>query len=177
MSARVFIGLGSNLAEPAQQLKTALSWFDQHSAIAVQQCSPIYQSPALQLPGATAPAPDYLNAVVEIGTELAAEPLLSLLKQQEAAQGRDFAAQRWSSRPLDLDILWFAGQEYASDTLSLPHPGIAERDFVLLPWHDIAPNIRIPRLGTVADCLISLTQQSGELTARRIAQHIDELCV
>lgn len=167
--AEVWLGLGSNLAQPARQLAMALAWLQNHSQISLQSVSPIYQSPALVLPGQDAKlSPDYLNVVACVTTALAPLELLAQIKQQEQSQGRDLKAERWSARPIDIDILMIGELCIKSPTLTVPHEGIAERDFVLLPWQDLAANTVIPKLGTVADCATALQ----EITAVRIADPI-----
>lgn len=172
----VFLGLGSNLAEPAEQLRQACEWLQQQPQITLCQQSAIYQSPALLLPEQLAEpdaeaVSDYLNMVVEIETSLSAESLLDAIKQQEQQQGRDLGARRWSSRPLDIDILLYGQRCIRTERLTVPHIGIAERDFVLLPWRDISPNTLIPELGTVADCASAL----GVVSAIKVADSLFEL--
>lgn len=169
---QVWLGLGSNLADPVKQLALALTFFRQHSAIDLLAVSPVYQSPAMVLPEQNpAEVPDYLNLVVQIATDLAPDALLAALKSQERQQGRNLSAQRWSSRPIDLDILVYGSLVLSTAQLVLPHPGIASRDFVLLPWQDVAPNTVIPELGTVADCAAALPETS----AKRVADSVTEL--
>jgi 2-amino-4-hydroxy-6-hydroxymethyldihydropteridine diphosphokinase len=176
----VFLGLGSNLAVPVEQLRQACEWLQKHPQITLCQQSAIYQSPAMLLPESltaqlaepTAEAvSDYLNMVVEIETSLSAESLLDAIKQQEQLQGRDLGARRWSSRPLDIDILLYGQQCIRTERLTVPHIGIAERDFVLLPWRDISPNTVIPELGTVADCASAL----GETSAVKVADSLSDI--
>lgn len=167
----VWLGLGSNQSNPAAQLQTAIHWLRSQPSLVVRQISSIYKSPAMQLPGQNAVLPDYLNIVVALDCELSAQQLLAALKQQEQRQGRDLGAERWSSRCLDMDILMFGQALIQTESLTVPHIGIAERDFVLLPWCEISPNTRIPQLSTVADC----AQQLGRVTAIKIAQSLDEL--
>lgn len=169
---QAWLGLGSNLATPAKQLRAALNFLQQHAHIDLLAVSPVYQSPAMVLPGQTAAeVPDYLNLVVQISTDLEPHELLLALKAQEQQQGRNLAAARWSSRPIDLDILSIDSVTLSSPQLSLPHPGIAARDFVLLPWQDLSANTVIPQLGTVADCAAALQEKS----AKRIADNLTEL--
>lgn len=170
--AEVWLGLGSNLAQPARQLATALAWLHKHPKITFQSVSPIYQSPAMLLPGQNANlAPDYLNAVACVTTGLEPLDLLAQIKAQEQRQGRNLQAERWSSRPIDIDILMIDSLCMNSPELTVPHLGIAERDFVLLPWQDLAANTVIPKLGTVADCAAALQ----EITAVRVADQISDI--
>lgn len=165
MATQVYLGLGSNLAEPISQLRQAIAWLGAHDQIELLAQSPVYQSPALVLPGADASGtPDYLNMVVEVTTELSADDLLTAIKQQEAQQGRDVGAKRWSSRPIDVDILTYGQSRINTPQLTVPHAGISARDFVLLPWRDLAAETVIPTLGTVADCAAAL----GGVSAKKI---------
>ena len=153
----VFLGLGSNLGPPAKQLATALKALDDLPEFCLEKISPLYQSPAMLLPGQSPDGePDYLNLVVQAQCGYSAQGLLRLIKEQEAAQGRDLGAKRWASRPIDIDILCVGAEMLVSDSLTVPHPGIAVRDFVLLPWCDISADTLIPGLGTVADCASTL---------------------
>lgn len=172
-AANVWLGLGSNLEQPRQQLLNSLAWLKSHSAIKLEGVSPVYLSPAMVLPGVDATAvADYLNMVVNVKTTLAPTALLQAIKQQEQAQGRDLSAKRWSSRPIDIDILMYDQIVLSSEQLTLPHPGIAERDFVLLPWRDLSANTVIPSLGTVADCAAALNDISAKLVDKQFAAQI-----
>lgn len=174
--AEVWLGLGSNLAQPRQQLSIALAWLKGHQSISLEAVSPVYLSPAMVLPGEDASTvADYLNMVVRVGTTLSPTALLQAIKTQETAQGRDLGAQRWSSRPIDIDILMYGDLTFTSEVLALPHPGIAERDFVLLPWRDLAANTVIPSLGTVADCATALRTTSAVPTVEQWAQQIVQI--
>ena len=93
--------------------------------------------------------PDYCNAVAALLTRLAPGDLLAQLRGLEQRLGREPAAQRWAARVIDLDLLAMGDQQVASQALQLPHPGIAERAFVLFPWRELAPGFRVPGLGTV----------------------------
>ena len=94
---------------------------------------------------------DFVNAVVELNTQLAPGDLLEGLQSLEDDQGRDRSAERWGPRVLDLDLLAFDTLAIDEEYLQVPHPGIAERNFVLLPWAEIAPGFRVPGLKSVAE--------------------------
>lgn len=152
---RCFIGLGSNLAQPREQLQHALQ-----ALAAVPQCrrgrvSPFYGNPAIG-PGAQ---PDYVNAVVEVFTELEATALLAHLQQIENAQGR-IRTERWGARTLDLDLLLYGDATIATDILQVPHPRLRERNFVLYPLRDIAPDLRLPD-GTPLTALLDCCSDAG----------------
>jgi 2-amino-4-hydroxy-6-hydroxymethyldihydropteridine diphosphokinase len=142
MSVRVsaYIGLGSNLGEPLQQLQTALDALNQLPDTRVVNCSSFYSSK----PMGPADQPDYINAVAELETALAPQELLLALQAIEQTQGRVRTGQRWGARTLDLDLLLYGDEVINTDSLQVPHPGLAERDFVLVPLAEIAPDIVIP---------------------------------
>lgn len=141
-----YIGIGSNLEEPVEQVRQGMESIEALPESSVVLRSGLYRSAPMGPPN----QPDFINAVAAIVTRLPPPELLSLLKGIEQRQGRDRSAERWGPRILDLDLLAFSAVIMASDELTLPHPGIAERNFVLLPWRDIAPHFRVPGLGTVA---------------------------
>lgn len=142
MTVRVsaYIGLGSNLDEPLQQLQTALAALNKLPDTCVAKCSSFYASK----PMGPVDQPDYVNAVAELHTALAADALLLGLQASEQAQGRVRRGEHWGPRTLDLDILLYAEDVIDTDTLQVPHPGLAERDFVLIPLAEIAPDVVIP---------------------------------
>jgi 2-amino-4-hydroxy-6-hydroxymethyldihydropteridine diphosphokinase len=141
---RVFLGLGANLAQPEQQILTAIETLRQSVDVKLVRSSRLFRSS----PMGPKDQPDYVNAVVEIETELAPLTLLDFCQLIEQAHHRERAV-RWGARTLDIDILSVDDLVIQSERLTLPHPGIASRDFVLLPWRDIAPDYIIPNLGAV----------------------------
>jgi len=141
-----YIGLGANLDGPAAHLERAFAELDQLPATRLVARSSLYKSAPLGPPG----QPDYLNAVARVETGLTPEALLAALKEIEARHGRR-AGPRWGPRPLDLDILLYADVTLATPALTLPHPGLHERAFVLYPLADLAPELAITGLGRVRD--------------------------
>ncbi|MFT3930381.1 MAG: 2-amino-4-hydroxy-6-hydroxymethyldihydropteridine diphosphokinase [Spongiibacteraceae bacterium] len=147
---RCFIGLGSNLGEPAAQIKSALAAINGIENSQLGAVSPHYRNPAIG-PGQQ---PDYLNAVAELYTTLDSLTLLSHLQQIETAQGR-VRTERWGARTLDLDLLLYGDAIIDLPQLQVPHPRLHERNFVLYPLHDIAPYLTLPRgasLRSLLDC-------------------------
>ena len=137
----VWIGLGANLGEPAAHLRTALAGIGALKGTRVQRVSPLYRSAPVDAGG-----PDYLNAVAQICTLLAPQPLLEGLQALEQAAGRE-RPYRNAPRTLDLDILlWGADGAGRIDTpsLTVPHPRLQERAFVLRPLSDLAPALVAP---------------------------------
>ena len=142
-----YIGLGSNLENPAGQIQSA------HVAIAglagVEELafSSLYQSP----PMGPQDQPDYVNAVMAISTNLPAMDLLRNLQRIELEHGRERNGERWGARTLDLDLLVYGQQQIDLPDLAVPHTGIAERAFVLYPLYEIAPELLVPGKGHIAD--------------------------
>jgi len=152
-----YIGLGSNLDQPEQQLDNAIEALKGLPQSTLVSSSSFYRSKALTLDGDSS-IPDYLNAVVVLQTELDPYSLLDELQTVEFAQGRVRTEQRWQSRPLDLDILLYADEIMTSERLTIPHPEICQRDFVLVPLAEITPDLVIPGHGKVSAYLDSCQQ-------------------
>lgn len=151
-----YIGLGSNLDEPVQQLSNAIEALKNLPQTTLAACSSFYRSKALTLDNSV--APDYLNAVVAIETELDAITLLDELQAIEFAQGRRRNGERWASRPLDLDILLYGNKSITSERLTVPHSEMCQRDFVLAPLAEIATELVIVGKGSVSSCLADCPQ-------------------
>jgi len=136
-----YIGLGSNLNQPLQQLNDAKKKIAKLPETTLLTCSSIYQSKALTLDNE--PQNDYLNAVLEIETTLDAEMLLDALQNIEKEQGRT-REKRWGARTIDLDLLLYGNQQINTERLIVPHSEIEKRNFVLLPLLQISPDLIIP---------------------------------
>ena len=147
-----YIGLGSNLDGPMQQLSNAIEALRSLPRTTFVSCSSFYCSKALTLTDDSV-APDYLNAVAAIETNLDAVTLLDELQAIEFSQGRRRDGERWASRSLDLDILLYGNETIASERLTVPHPEMCQRDFVLLPLVEIAPELVITGQGSISSCL------------------------
>lgn len=146
---RAFIGLGSNLQDPARQLREALATLAVTPGIENVSSSPFYRSLAIG-PGEQ---PDYVNAVATLVTTLAPLELLDALQGIELAQGRVRGNLRWTARTLDLDLLLFDNHVLALDRLTVPHPRMTERNFVLRPLYDLAPDLVFPDGSPLRDLL------------------------
>jgi 2-amino-4-hydroxy-6-hydroxymethyldihydropteridine diphosphokinase len=147
-----YIAIGSNLASPEDQVRTAI---DELAAIPNSEMilsSSLYRSK----PMGPQDQPDFINAVAVLLSQLDPAELLRELKQVENRHGRERDTQRWGPRILDLDLLVFGRHVIESDALTVPHPGIPSRNFVLLPLHEIAPYLEIPGSGTVTKLLAAL---------------------
>jgi 2-amino-4-hydroxy-6-hydroxymethyldihydropteridine diphosphokinase len=147
------IALGANLGQPAETLRSALVALDADPDLQVTAVSGFYRTPPLG-----PPQPDYCNACAALATALDPEPLLERLLTLETRFGRQ-RGERWGPRTLDLDLLAWGDRIHWSDQLTLPHPGLAERAFVLLPLRDIAPTWHHPVLQqTVTELLARLPE-------------------
>jgi len=141
-----YVGVGSNLAQPAEQVARALRALASLPGTILVVSSPMYRTRPL---GEVA-QPVFVNAVAGLLTQTTPEELLASLRALERALGREPPRERWGPRLIDLDLLVVGRETRATDTLTLPHAGIAERDFVLYPLADIAPDLEVPGLGRVA---------------------------
>ncbi len=157
--SRAWIGLGSNLEAPRRQLERAFEALSALPRSRLVARSSLYASPPL----GPADQPDYLNAVAGLETELAPLELLDALQAVEAAQGR-VRGRRWGPRTLDLDLLLYDETRMKTSRLVLPHPGIAGRDFVLLPLLEAAGDLEVPGRGRLS----ALLARCPLRTARRI---------
>ena len=142
-----YVGLGSNLADPRQQVERALEQLAHVTHTRRVARSPLYRSRPL---GPIA-QPDFVNAVAGLLTQLSAPELLRELQLIEAAFGRPAQHQRWGPRVIDLDLLAYDREQRSDPELILPHPGIVERNFVLYPLADVAPDLELPGLGRVTE--------------------------
>ncbi|MGL4931772.1 MAG: 2-amino-4-hydroxy-6-hydroxymethyldihydropteridine diphosphokinase [Aeromonas sp.] len=135
-----FIAIGSNLSDPLGQAGRAVAALRQLPGSVLMEASPFYSS----RPMGPADQPDYVNAVVRINTQLAPLALLDQLQKIELEQGRVRKDERWGPRTLDLDLLLYGDQVIQHERLTVPHYGMKERAFVLLPLADIAPALVLP---------------------------------
>lgn len=142
-----YVGLGANLGDPAAQLRAALDAMARLPDTRVVTTSRFYRSAPMGPPG----QPDYCNAACQLDTALTPRALLDALIAIERAAGRVRGAERWGPRRLDLDLLHVEGVEMNEPGLHLPHPGIAKRNFVLVPLAELAPHLEIRGLGRIAD--------------------------
>ena len=145
---KVYIGLGSNLGDPQSQLKKAIIAMNMVPSTSVVKTSSFYRSK----PVGPQDQPDYINAVVELDTELSAPVLLDYLQDIENEQGRERKI-KWGARTLDLDILLFGDEIINNDRLQVPHVEMHNRGFVLLPLNEILPDCMIPGVGAVSSLL------------------------
>lgn len=149
---RVYLALGSNLAHPLQQANAALAALDNVPQTRLLRCSSFYRSRPL----GPQDQPDYLNAVAELETGLDAEQLLDHTQTIEREQGRIRKAHRWGPRTLDLDILLFGDDVIRSARLTVPHYDMKNREFMLYPLAEIAPELVFPDGESLAHLLINI---------------------
>ena len=153
-----YIGIGSNLEDPKAQVLRACEALKALAATRLVGISPLYRS----RPFGPVPQPDFINAVVGVLTQLDSHALLEALTAHERTFGRPAEHQRWGPRIIDLDLLVYGRQRRDEPDLSLPHPGIVERNFVLYPLADLAPDLDVPGLGRVAGLRGRLTPEGLE---------------
>ncbi|ENX07098.1 MULTISPECIES: 2-amino-4-hydroxy-6-hydroxymethyldihydropteridine diphosphokinase [Acinetobacter] len=135
MTIRSYIGLGSNLGDSQQILSEAVAKLTTLGAV---QVSRLYQSP----PMGPQDQPNYLNAVVQLDTDLAPLALLDQLQQFEQEAGR-VRLRRWGERTLDLDLLIYGQEQICNERLTVPHVGILERNFVVIPLLDLDAHLQL----------------------------------
>jgi 2-amino-4-hydroxy-6-hydroxymethyldihydropteridine diphosphokinase len=168
--ARAFIGLGSNLDDPVAQVERALEALAALRDTRFVACSGLYQSE----PMGPRDQPDYINAVAALDTRLGPHALLHALQAIETRQGRVRSGARWGPRTLDLDLLLYGMQHCHDAQLTVPHPGIQERPFVLYPLYEIAPDIDVPGLASLPELLaacaprtVSRLDRAGKIGLQR----------
>lgn len=142
-----YIGLGSNLQDPKAQILRACRALQSIASTRFVRLSPRYRSK----PFGPVPQPDFVNAVAGMLTQLDPRTLLGELLALERALGRPAERERWGPRIIDLDLLVHGRERREEPDLILPHRGIVERNFVLYPLCDLAPDLDVPGLGRVAE--------------------------
>jgi len=155
---RAWIGLGGNHEESVPLMNLALSFLDEHSEISILRRSRIYRSPPWGVTG----QPDFVNAVLELGTSLRPDELLEIMLDVEIQLGRDRSGQRWGPRRIDLDLLTYQDLVMNSKQLELPHPRMHLRAFVLVPILELEPGFLIPGIGEARRELEKLGRQEVE---------------
>jgi 2-amino-4-hydroxy-6-hydroxymethyldihydropteridine diphosphokinase len=135
---RTYIGLGSNLENPIEQVERALLALQSLPKTQFAGASKLYCTKPL---GPVQDQPDFVNAVAALDTALSPDELLSELHRIEQQQGRQRTGERWGPRTLDLDIILYGDLVLNTPTLTIPHPGLAERDFWLVPLAKMGLNL------------------------------------
>ena len=160
--ARVFIGVGSNEGDRFASISTAVQVLGAQRGIRVMQMATITETEPVGGP----PQGPYLNTVVEAETSLGPFELLKILKAIEHQAGRVPSAERWAPRPIDLDLLLYGEETIASPELSVPHPRMHERAFVLEPLAQLAPEFIHPtQRRTIASLRHDLVRTRGRVSS------------
>jgi 2-amino-4-hydroxy-6-hydroxymethyldihydropteridine diphosphokinase len=147
-----YLGLGSNLGDREGHLRVGIEMLGEHG-VGVEAVSSVYETEPV---GEVLDQPDFLNAAVRIRTGLEPEPLLDVCKAIEVERGRMLAAARHSPRPLDIDLLLLGDIELEVERLTLPHPEVTSRRFVLTPLLELDPDLALPDGSRLTDALASL---------------------
>lgn len=143
MAIRAYVGIGSNLDNPVAQVLEAVEEMEMIPDTILVARSSLYRG----LPMGPEEQPDYVNAVVSLDTLLSADELHRALVSIEDLQGRSRDGEKWGPRIIDLDLLLYGNNTIETATLTVPHPGMHERDFVIVPLEEIAGNVKIPGRG------------------------------
>ncbi|MCS7273720.1 MAG: 2-amino-4-hydroxy-6-hydroxymethyldihydropteridine diphosphokinase [Fimbriimonadales bacterium] len=159
MAVKVYLSLGSNLGDRLHNLREGIRLLPQRGVYPVQ-VSRVY---ATQPVGETPDPREYLNVGVWAQTELAPLTLLSAVKSIEAALGRTFTEGRWMPRPLDIDIILYDDLVLDTPTLTIPHPRMRERAFVLIPLAEMTPDYVLPDGTPVQELLRNPQIQAQEV--------------
>lgn len=147
-----YLGLGSNVGDRESHLRAAIEMLGERG-VAVDAISSTYETEPV---GEVRDQADFLNAAIRIRTDLEPEALLDLCKQIEVARGRALDAPRHSPRPLDVDLLLLGDLELSSERLTLPHPEVSSRRFVLAPLLELDPKLTLPDGTRLSDALDAL---------------------
>ena len=160
MSHRIYIGIGSNLGDRRANTAEAIDRITKIPDTKVMRASSLYESEPLGNAKTW-----FVNSVIEIETELGAEPMLKRLKAIEDAMGRKrVKGKRWGSRIIDLDILLSENEVVDKRTLKVPHPEMHKRRFVLLPLAELAPHVIHPQLGSSVSALLATVPDKKRVT-------------
>lgn len=154
-----YVGLGANLGDPPAQLNSALRAIARLPQTRIDAVSRFYRS----APMGPADQPDYCNAVCRVETALAPRALLEALIGIERTAGRERGVERWGPRLLDLDLLHVDGLALHEPGLHLPHPGLMQRNFVLVPLAELAPTLVIPPFGEIAPAAAQIGREGLEV--------------
>ena len=149
-----YVGLGSNLNGPSSQIESAIGHLSAIRETRLTSRSGLYCS----TPFGGIEQPDFVNATAALLTRLGPGDLLAELQQIEQHLGRERGSKRWGPRSIDLDLLVYSDCVADEPGLIIPHPGIAERNFVLLPLKEIAPSLVIPGLGRLENLPVNMDE-------------------
>ena len=153
-----YVGLGSNLDGPSGQVESAIGHLQGIRETRLTARSGLYRS----TPFGGVEQPDFVNAAAALLTRLGPGDLLTELQEIERNRGREQDTERWGPRLIDLDLLVYSDRVAEEPGLTVPHPGIAERNFVLLPLKEIAPSLVIPGLGRLETLPVNMDEPQIE---------------
>jgi 2-amino-4-hydroxy-6-hydroxymethyldihydropteridine diphosphokinase len=149
VTVRAYVGIGSNLDKPVTQVREAMAHLARLPESLLVARSSLYGGRPMGPPE----QPDYVNAVAALDTHLSAVDLLQALQRIERLQGRRRGGERWGPRIIDLDLLLYGGSVIDMPGLQVPHPGLHERDFVIIPLAEVAGDLEIPGRGLLTALL------------------------
>lgn len=154
-----YIAIGSNLDDPRSQVQRAFAALARlpHSRLLAR--SQLYRT----LPLGPQDQPSFVNAAAGLLTQLSARALLAALKSIEVEQGRALPVQRWGPRRIDLDLIAYGAVRIEEPDLVIPHPGVSQRNFVLYPLREFAPQLLIPGVGRVCELAANVSVHGIEL--------------
>lgn len=156
---RCYVGLGSNLGESTDTLDSAIKALKATHGLVQFQISSYYQSK----PHGPLDQPDYINAVATFTISLGPEALLDKLQAIESSHGRVRGGAQWTARTLDLDILLYGNHLIDTERLKVPHPWMKQREFVLYPLYEIAPDLKLPDGSLLKECLHGVSDDTLQL--------------
>jgi 2-amino-4-hydroxy-6-hydroxymethyldihydropteridine diphosphokinase len=161
-----YLGLGSNVGDREAHLRTAIEALTGHG-VQVRAVSSLYETEPV---GEILDQPDFLNAAIRVETELEPLQLLDACKAIEVEHGRMFGGPRHGPRPIDIDVLLLGDIELSEDRLTLPHPQVTSRRFVLVPLLELDPELALPNGTRLADALAAVgdtarVQRAGSLSS------------
>ena len=151
----VYVGLGSNLDDPVARVRAGVSALEQLPQTRLEACSSFYASAPVGIQA----QPDFINAACRLQTALEPDTLMRGLMDIEQAHGRVRVGEKGGPRTLDLDLLLFGAQIIHSEALTVPHPRLHERAFVLYPLSELDPSLEIPGQGRASDLLARCADQ------------------
>ncbi len=161
---QVHVALGSNLGDRESHLRRALGDIADLEGVSMLVCSSLYET----APMGPQDQPDYINAVCRFDYRGTARALMGRLQSIEREHGRLANGRRWGERPLDLDIILFGEQIIDEPDLSVPHPGLSERSFVLWPLAELDENLTVPGGRGQGKSVVQLQQQCPRLGIQRL---------
>lgn len=154
-----YVAIGSNLSDPAKQVRSACERLAQLEDTRLVSQSRLYRTAPL----GPQDQPEFVNACAGLLTRLTPEALHAVLRSVEREMGKVPPPVRWGPRVIDLDLLMYANERRATPELTLPHPRMHERNFVLYPLAELAPTLEVPGHGRIADLAEQVGRQGLEL--------------